>query len=193
MLPHPPGEEPLRIVSFDPGTDTFGAAEIAIDLSSRQVSLEGAHLFRGSQLQREFPVAARFHGDLFARLLGHEENLLGFLHYAQPHVIVTETPYMGRFAASYGALSKLLHTIHRACWRYDQFMSLRHVDPSTVKKYMGVKGTSGDKNLMTRALLSKTDLLNPNGIDIAELDEHRVDAICIGYYQAGIIIPNLPI
>jgi len=193
MLPKPPGEEPLRIVSLDPGTDTFGAAQIEIDLSNRQVSLAEAHLFRGSQLQREFVTASRYHGDLFARLLGHEENLLGFLHYAQPHVIVTESPYMGRFATSYGALSKLMNAIHRACWRYDQFATLRTVDPSTVKKYMGVKGTSGDKTLMTRAIMSKTDLLNPSGIDLAELDEHRIDAICIGYYQAGIILPNLPI
>jgi hypothetical protein len=193
MLPLPPGEEPLRIVSLDPGSDTFGAALLEIDLCSRQVGLAEVHLFRGVQLQRTFALASRTHNDLFAKILGHEENLLGYLHYAQPHVIISEAPYMGRFPAAFGALTGVMQAIRRAVWRYDPYMPLRLVEPSPVKKFMGVKGTSGDKTAMTRALMKRTDLINRANVDLSLLDEHGIDATCIGLYQARAIIDNLPI
>ncbi len=193
MLQHPCGDEPLRIVSFDPGTNTFGAAILEIDLSTRVLSLADTHLFEGSKMMRAFPRAVLHQGERFARLLAHEENIFGYLNYAQPHAVVSEAPYMGRFPTAFSALTEVMLAIRRATWRYDPIMPLNIIDPSSVKKYMGVKGTSKDKTLMTRALLAKKDLHNPSGIAIAELDEHRADAICVGCYQAGIILSNLPI
>lgn len=185
----PLGDQPFRIVSTDPGTDTLGAAILDLNLETLQVELAETHIFRGSQLQRNFPRVTELHGDRTARLMGHEENLLGFLEYARPHSIISEGPYLGRFPQAYAALVECVSAIRRAVIRYDQFAPLFVIDPSSVKKHMGVKGTSGDKSAMTRALLKVMEgptpkLLNPSHIDINELDEHRVDAICVGYYHA---------
>jgi hypothetical protein len=191
MLQFPTGEEPLRIVSFDPGTNTFGAAILEIDLVNRQLALAEAHLFKGVELMRNYPRTVMHQGERFARVIAQEENLVGFLRYAQPHVVVTEAPYMGRFPQAFSALTEIMLAIRRATWRYDAILPLNIIDPSSVKKFMGVKGTSKDKSAMTRALMAKTDLLNPSGIDLEALDEHRIDAICVGCYQAGTILSQM--
>lgn len=193
MLPYPPGDEPLRIVSLDPGTDTFGCAWLNVDMGFRRVSLAEVHLFRGAIMGRQFRQAAESHNDLFARILAHEENLLGYLQYVQPHAIITESPYMGRFPAAFGALTGVMQAIRRACYRYAPYMALRTAEPSVVKKHMGVGGKSGDKTAMTRALIKRTDLINHANVNLPELDEHGIDATCVGLYLADNIVNNLPI
>lgn len=188
MLPHPPGVEPYRIVSIDPGTDTLGTAVLDIDLDQRQVAVAEVYTFHGSRLQRLFPLVVSVHGERMARLMAHEENLLSFFNYARPHGIVSESPYMGRFPSAFAALTECVSAIRRAVHRYDPLMPLHVVDPSTVKKNVGVKGTSGDKSAMARAIANLPDLKNPSQIPFAELDEHSVDAIAVGYYQAGVIL-----
>lgn len=191
MLPYPPGHEPYRIVSIDPGTDTLGTAVIDIDLEHRQVGVAEVYLFKGSQLQRHFPQVAQIHGDRMARLMGHEENLLGFFQYARPHCVISEAPYYGRLATPFAALTECVSAIRRAVYRYDPLMPLYLIDPASVKKNVGVSGKSNDKTLMTQALLRLKELGNPSGIPIADLDEHSVDAIAVGVYQAGIILKAL--
>ncbi len=100
---------------------------------------------------------------------------------------------MGRFPNAFGALTEIMLAIRRACWRFDPILPLNVIDPSSVKKFMGVKGTSKDKSAMTRALMAKQELANPSGIPLADLDEHSIDALCVGCYQAGLILKDLPI
>lgn len=192
----PSDGQTFRIVAMDPGTDTLGLSLLEIDLCYMRTQIAQVHTFRGSQLQKLFPVISEIHGDRTARLMAHEENIFQFLHYANPHSVVTEGPYMGRFPAAFAALTECVSAIRRAVIRYDQFMPLHVIDPSTIKKNMGVKGTSGDKLAMTKALIAKlnepaSDLINPSNIDIAALDDHSVDSICVGYLHARNIIATL--
>lgn len=192
----PPDHQPYRIIACDPGTDTLGLAFLEVDLGTQSTAIAQVHTFRGSQLQRLFPTITAVHGDRMARLIAHEENIFQFLHYARPHAVITEGPYMGRFPAAFAALVECVSAIRRAVIRYDHFMPLHVIDPSTVKKSMGVKGTSGDKDAMRRALTQALDdpaqpLTNPSNIEISSIDEHGVDAICVGWLLAKQVLTAL--
>lgn len=196
MFPYPQDLQPWRIVCCDPGTDTTGVGTLELDLKTLVTSVGEVHTFRGSQLQRLFPTVSRVHGDRHARLMAHEENLYQFLHYARPHSVITEGPYMGRFPAAFAALTECVSAIRSAVVRYDWFMPLHVIDPSSVKKHMKVKGTSGDKSAMQRALKAllddpKVPFINPSNIDIDSLDEHSVDALCVGWYHVNVLLNDL--
>ena len=50
-----------------------------------------------------------------------------------------------------------------------------------MKKNIGVKGNSGDKDLMTTAVLNNPNIIFNDDIDTESLSEHAIDAIAIGY------------
>ena len=184
----PQSSRDFRVMSIDPGTDTLGVSVLDLNLETLQTTLAEVHTFRGSQLQRGYPTIGDRHGDRIARLYGHEENLAGYMNLTRPDSIITEGPYLGRFPQAYAALVECVSAIRRAVIRYDYFAPLHVIDPSSVKKHMGVKGTSGDKGAMTRALcdlmyVENPKILNPSLIDIHQLDEHAIDSTCVGWYH----------
>jgi hypothetical protein len=56
-------------------------------------------------------------------------------------------------------------------------MNFDTIDPSTIKKSIGVKGNSGDKELMREAVRKITN----NSVPVDIMDEHSIDSIAIGY------------
>jgi len=191
---HYPPDAPYRIVSCDPGTDTLGVALSELDLKLGILTVQEAHTFRGSQLQRHYPVVSRYHNDRFARLLGHEDNLFNYFNQTAPHLIVSEGPYLGRFPAAFAALTEVVSTIRRAAIRYDPYLKFLVIDPSTVKKAIGMRGNSGDKSIVKQTLLAaihnRIGTLQSH-VDLNSLDEHAIDAIAVGWVSSKLINEEL--
>ena len=96
----------------------------------------------------------------------------------KPDKIVSESPYLGKFPASFAALVELLYAFRLTVFDYNPSIYMFTIDPPTVKKHMGVKGTSSDKTLMQQGLKKKK--INYNEYRFLDLDEHAVDAMCVG-------------
>jgi hypothetical protein len=194
MLNFPPDPAPYRVVGLDPGTDTMGVATIDVFLGMDQAPvLVEVQTFSGEQLGRAYRHVSEFHGDRVARLVAHEENLLGYFMYLQPHCIISESPFLGRFPQAYAALVTCIEAIRRAVIRYSAYMPLLQVDPPTVKLVVGVKGRGTTKDDVKRGLLqliAQGRLLNPYQIDIEGLDEHSVDAIVVALSRAEYLLAN---
>lgn len=175
----------------------MGAGVIDLDLVTGHVAIVEARTFDASQLIRQapFPQLVEIHGERYVRLLAHEENLVGYFSYWQPHNVVSESPYMGRFPQAYAALVECVNAVRRAVYRYDAFKPLIVVDPMNVKLAVGVSGKGqkrGNTDQINKHavkaglinLINSGNLLNPSLIDIDALDEHSVDALAVAYSQA---------
>lgn len=194
MLPFPTDPTPYRVVGLDPGTDTMGVATIDVFLGMNQAPmLIEVVTFSGEQLSRNYRSVVRYHSERTARLLAHEDNLVGYFGYTMPHSITAESPFLSRFPQAFAALTLCFEAIRRAVYRYNAFMPLIAIDPPTVKLCVGVKGRGTTKDDVKRGLLKAIAagrLLNPYQIDIAALDEHSVDAIVVALTRAEFVQAN---
>lgn len=187
MLPSCNDYSPLRIMGIDPGTDTLGVSVLDAFLHSNTICLVYSTTFHGSQMANQYRYLANVHGDKVARLKAHEDNLYYLLSLYQPHEVISEAPYMGRFPAAYGALVQCMDSIRAAVIRYDAALPLLTADPPTVKNAVGVGGRNGDKTMMASSIaqmILNNTILNPNGLNIALLDEHSIDSIAVAYVRA---------
>lgn len=92
------------------------------------------------------------------------------------HLVVCESPYMGKFPQAFMSLVECIQSIRRAAADHSVELKFRMIDPSTIKKANGVKGNKGDKNLMR---VAGKRYLSEEILD--KLDEHAIDASAIGY------------
>jgi len=186
MFRLPNDTTPYRIVGIDPGTDTLGIAVVDVDLATHVVSVIDARTLSGSTLIRGNRRVAELYGARFTRLQALEEALGYFLHDFQPHAIISESPYFNsRQPSAYGALVEAMSMLKRVVYMYCSSIRLETVDPASNKANLKVSGKSGDKDLMKRAVLGLVALSNPHAIDLAQLDEHSIDALTVAWYKAG--------
>lgn len=182
MLYHPHDIQPYRILAIDPGTNTLGTAIIEVDLRNLAARVTYADTHRGDMMAREYEEAMYVHGERTAKLMAHENNLHAMMRHWGVHRVVSESPYMGRFAAAFASGVECLFMIRNAIQRYSPHIALETVDPATVKKTVGVSGKSGDKELMAKALWNLRDPSFVFNVDLNFLDEHAVDACAVGYW-----------
>lgn len=194
MLVLPDGDPVYRICSIDPGSNTLGLAVLEVDLLVGGVTLVEARTFNGERMSQQFPHLIEVHGEKVARLYAHEQNLLQVFSHYQPHAIICESPFLGRFPQAYAALVECLTAIRRACYRFNPHIPLETIDPITVKQSVGVvirkaaKGEKRKKSGLTKedikhAVLQLPDLTNASDRRLIELDEHSIDATAVGYYK----------
>lgn len=185
MLVQPAHSLPYRLVGLDPGSNTFGASVLDVDLATQEISLIHAETFVGESLARAYFHVINVHGNRVARLMALEEVLYNFFRDNEPHGIIAESPYLGRFPKTFAALTEAITTIRRATFRYDMFMPLLMIDPTSVKNGVGMRIVKGKtKEDVKEAVKALKDLSNPYGIDLDALDEHSIDAIAVAYYRA---------
>lgn len=178
---------PLRIIGIDPGTDTLGVSVLEVCLATNRISLAMSATYSGTQMARNYRWISQVHGDKVARLRAHHDNLCNIFHFWNPHEIICEAPYLGRFPSAFQALVECKQAILSAVMDYDEYLQLQIVDPPTVKKALKVNGKSGDKSLMHNGitdLVNRGVIQNPSGIYIPELDEHSIDSIAVAYVRA---------
>ncbi len=168
-----------KVLSIDPGGTTMGLSISEYDEEKKKVVCIYATTFNFEKMLKLYPSINSVYGDTYGRFIVMELALTKFLNEWKPNHVVCESGYMGKFVTTFASLTTCLTILRLCLYKYDKEMILETVDPATVKTKMKVSGQSGDKVLMTKALKQTTDIeLN---IDINSLDDHAIDAICIGY------------
>ena len=180
-IPEVPGV--YRILGIDPGTNTLGVAIIDLDLVNKETSLIMATTIHGGKNSKNFPSISDVHGDRRAKLFAHQKSIRYILEQYRPNSIISESPYMGKFANAFEALVECLMAIRDEVYNYDHSITLETVDPPTAKKAVGAPGRGGDKSAVRDAVLKLQELKNKTGSSLGVLDEHTIDAIAVAYYK----------
>jgi hypothetical protein len=88
---------------------------------------------------------------------------------------------MGKFAQSFAALTECLFMLKQVVYNYDNYKQLELIDPPSVKKAVGAKGSGSNKDLIKNSLMEIARLENWHLPLIESLDEHSVDATAVAY------------
>lgn len=188
MLYFPEGSGYYRIFSIDPGTDHLGTAVIDVDLDSLIPKVVYVNTFRPRYLH---PQIVETFGERKAKQEFHRNNLREMFIYFQPHCIISESPYLGKFVDAFAALVELLAMFREVVSEYDFYMTLETVDPTHVKKAVGAPGRGNDKDIVKHSLLKLRNLVNESGCPYSLLDSHSVDAIAVGCYKVNTLFDNI--
>lgn len=95
--------------------------------------------------------------------------------------VIYESAFVAKSIVAYDSLKFYGDFIRRCSQDYYWDILLQTVSPSKVKKILGVAGNSGDKDLMTSAVANHPSIIFSDGINVADMTEHAIDAIAIGY------------
>lgn len=177
--------QPLRILAIDPGADTLGIAIIDVDLVKPQLTLLTAYTYQASRwIDNLVDHPQWMHLDeKYLRLHRHSGHLYGLLDYYQPHWVVHESAFMGRFPKAYQGLTECILTLSNTVRQYCPSLPLTPITPMEVKYTIG-----GVKKEEVKAAMSRvTDLIHLSTL-LPQLDEHAVDATAIGYTKAKQIL-----
>lgn len=171
------------MISIDPGSNTMGVVYSEIDLANKHCHIQNAQTVSGFQLMTRYPRLAEVYGERAARLYAHKEFLVQLFRNVQPHGVITEAPFMGRFPQAYAALIECVAMIRQAVMEYDDNVFLDQVDPPTAKIAVGVSGRGSNKEEVGLAVQRLKNVSFAEGLDYSQFDEHTSDAIAVGYYK----------
>lgn len=171
----------MLILGIDPGTMRTGVSILLVEKEG--ISILYADTIKADKLADKVPYIEELTDARFARNICTRDQIMKIMTMYSVDAVVSETPFMGKFAQSFAALTELLNTIRNAIFTNFPITPFYPIDPASVKKYLGVSGKSGDKELMRKALEKQT-LLYENSITIESLDEHAIDSIAIGLWLA---------
>lgn len=181
MLVLPQQSGPFRVLGIDPGTTTLGVAILHWDVDQPKIYVENAFTLTANDRLLGYQAFTEIHGSRIARFCQQADELANIFVNVKPHAVIAESPYMGRFAQSFGALTECVLNIRQTLFNHDMSMPLLQVDPTSVKKTVGVKkGRMSDKEDVRRALRERPELIW--GVDLEALDEHSVDAVAVALY-----------
>lgn len=188
MLKGNPVNEPFRLLAIDPGTNTLGIAIIDIDLVAKTKCLVHAYTFEaGKHLDyyQDHPQWQQME-EKYWRLHRHEENLYGLIEHYQPHMVVHESAFMGKYPKAYQGLTECLCAIRQGVYRYSVNLPIVPITPMEVKYTIGgVK-----KEEVLHAVQQLKDLQHLHDF-LPYLDEHAIDSIAIGYTKANQLLTTL--
>jgi Holliday junction resolvasome RuvABC endonuclease subunit len=172
-----------KLVSIDPGTDTIGIATIWFDPYTMEIACVNAHTLHTSRQCHE-TWKTQIHSNRFDRINAIREYLLEQFNVIEPNIVACESPYISlRTPSAFAALTEAVLMIRLAVADYSSWMGLEMIDPSSVKKAVGVKGKAdSDKDKVKNAIRLIPEIMLAMSSNIDTLDEHSIDAIAVGYY-----------
>lgn len=179
---------PYRIAAIDPGTTTLGVSFLDVDLSKRSVTVIDSATYRADSRVNENSIYYETRGDRAARLRFHHQNLRVLFQQFQPHALIAESPYMGRFPAAFEALCECRDMLRTVLHEYNPALPFETVDPPTAKKAVGAIVKKGSKENVQESVLALKDLQWALPYPIELLDEHCYDSIACGYYLSRQIL-----
>lgn len=182
MLYVPPSDEPFRIVGIDPGSDTMGLCVFHVHLEKRTAVVVDGHTVNATLLSARIPQMQEIYGDKIARLCAINDYLTQYLSHHQPHAVITEMPFMGRFPAAFAALTECVSIIRQAVMNYDPYVGLQSVDPPSAKKAVGVSGKGSNKEEVADAICHLPDLEYHPDVNPHLFDEHTSDSAAVAYW-----------
>lgn len=174
-------------LSIDPGTNSLGLTINAVNFATKEkkiVHSYTAHIDKLAQLLYGDSLVLT-QGLRFAKMQVCRDVIFKMACEWEIQAVVSESPYMGRFPQAFSALVECIQAMHLGIMDYNSLMPFNLIDPATVKKAMGVKGNSGDKNAMRNAVAN----ILPAEFDINYFDEHAIDSMGVGhaFYIANIL------
>lgn len=170
-----------RIMSIDPGSTHLGIAITDVDQSNGLMFLRYVSTFNIETIVKyRFSNHEFVFGTNSAKLHAIAELVTNMAEKWDVHDVVSEAPYMGRFPRAFEVLTQCMCFIRMGLASYYGDKPLITFDPATVKKAVGVKGTSNDKTAVAMAL-TKLPKLNLGLFNVRDLDEHSTDSIAVGY------------
>lgn len=193
MLFVPEGDDRLRIMSFDPGTDTLGSSVLEANLRTWELTVLDAQTFVAKRPLRYNPAyqdPIELHGDRMARLMSHREAVGRHLMCWGVHAVACESPFMGIRAQAFEALVECVDVIRWTVHKHDPTMPFTTITPPQAKKVVGASFKGADKNDVRKGIAAM--LANPQvGLTYAahqpfeSVDEHSIDAMAVGicHYQ----------
>lgn len=186
MLILPRADEPIRIMSFDPGTETLGMAISDVDLYTQVSTVVHAETFKASKYVANrdgYLLTQEMHGDRQARLYSHSNNVYRHLCGWRPHLVISESPFMGMRAQAFEALVECVGMIRWTIHNYDPTLPFDVISPMSAKKAVGASGRGMDKHDVKRRLVEmcgEGQLVYLGHPPLEALDEHSIDAIAVG-------------
>lgn len=168
-----------RVLSLDPGTRRTGIA--IVDLTDKGIIVPFAETFNVDKSLRWYQDVLEFQNETMARSVSITNQVMNLVNHYKPDRVATESPFMGSFAQTFGVLTSLLGHIDQRMRLEYPILAMERYSPTEVKRFMGVKGNSGDKTLMAKALAS-CPISYSQHLQPVSFDEHTVDAICVGLY-----------
>ena len=166
-----------RILGIDPGTTKMGICLLEVKDEERPV-LVWTETIHGLGFEKKYADLARLHNKRVARIYGYESFLLRFLRLWDVHTIACEANYFGGSVSAYGTLTEVVSMIRRLAMT--QAIGFTTLAPSIVKKMVGVKGNSNDKEEV-RLAINRLSLLSDHRRSLNTLDHNGVDAVAIAY------------
>lgn len=185
MLVMPPTTRPFTVMGIDPGTSTLGVSILSWDLRSPRYRVEQAFTLKATNNTQGYGAIEELHGGRMARLQQHHDEVLYWLHCIRPQAVIAESPYQGRFAQTFAALTECLAIVRQALMAYDSHLPLYQVEPNVAKQSAGVdlsamRRSKDKKEIVRTALATRTDIIW--GVSLDSMDEHAVDATAVGLH-----------
>jgi Holliday junction resolvasome RuvABC endonuclease subunit len=168
----------FTILGIDPGTTTLGYAVYHIGIQDLDIHNAFAWTVDSTRLAffREDIIVT--HGEKFARILAHKQNLKLILERYDPLMVTCETPFFNRLRPSAGGpLFELYGTVEQTVFEWDQTKPLYKAEPKSTKVAVGAAHNAKKPEML--AALKKIKELSMVNFDF--LDEHAVDALAVGY------------
>jgi Holliday junction resolvasome RuvABC endonuclease subunit len=164
----------MIILAIDPGTRHTGFSIVHYTLNKPPELLFVETLNIDHELDT-LKYVNTLHGERFCRILAVCKQFSKLLLAYVPNLIACEQCYYSGIANPFATLTSLICALKLEAYNIDESLEFHMVEPSIVKQYVGVKGNTGDKELMRNAV-SKLDMVN---LDVNILDEHSIDSIAI--------------
>lgn len=172
----------VRFIAIDPGSRTLGLAVLEYNFDDNTLTVLFTRCLNVDEGMTHLQYMTDLVGTRRARLYLIHRFLTEQIREWCPGFVIMETPYMGSFAQVFKVLVEIEKTIEAIITDFGNGISLFKIDPSTVKKTIGVSGKSGDKSLILAAVKALSNLVLKAGIVLDEITEHEVDAIAVGHY-----------
>ncbi len=165
-------------LSIDPGTSMLGTAINAINMNNQWEILHACTTNIELVVRHTYPSEQiMVHGERFFKNMACGRVVEKFADDWWVNDVVSESPYMGRFPQAFAALTECMHSMRNAMYSQNPNRVFHTIDPSTIKKSVGVSGKSGDKELMRKAVQNIAGSM----VNVDWLDEHAIDSIAVGY------------
>lgn len=183
--------QPVRILSFDPGTTNMGWAISEYHLNNGDFVVIQHGVFKSSKIAKKRKDEVEYYGQRLISLMVVAEEASRLLLHHQPNYVVSEdTFFHAGTPQAHVALLLCINSVERVLYHLQKEERLKHesakklykLAPATIKMIVGGHGSSIKQKII--------DIVTSDGIikfqtprdDMsAVLTEHEADAIACGY------------
>lgn len=181
MLSLPVDTGNFKLVSIDPGSNNLGIAILEHPVTDDTIFVKSTRSVKLKDNYSTYASIAEVHGSRVARLMHMQDVVSEILNEIRPHAVIVESNYLGKSPQSFATLVECVLIVRAALFKYDPFIPLHTVDPTTVKYSAGMPKVKGTDKEDVRRAVKKLSCLSWE-VNIDDLDEHEVDAVAIGHH-----------